>query len=319
MLSRRNREVERLRAERDDLLAELRELRAEQGRLHAALSERLEAELERSRAEQRELAEAAGARLDEAHRHLVEIMRVAVDDEADTRRRLRAARATEAYEAAFEDPEPLVSIVIPSYDNYAGLRDVSVPSALAQTYENIEVVVVGDAAPDETAEVMAGFDDPRVVYHNLERRGPYPEDRDGLWYTGGTPPLNRAFELSRGSWFAVLNDDDGFRPQMVESLLELARERRAEVAYGKLEYHDPGRPSWELGRFPPTWHHFGWQMAIQHGALRLYEYELACHLFNEPADWNRVRRMLRTGVRFAMLDGVVGDYWPHRLWRPDGS
>lgn len=46
-------------------------------------------------------------------------------------------------------------------------------------------------------------------------------------------------------------------------------------------------------------------------------YQISCHLFDEPADWNRVRRMTRTGVRFAMVDDVVGDYWPHRLWRPD--
>jgi hypothetical protein len=317
VLRRRRIEIERLRAERDELRAELGQLREEQRLANAALADRVEAAADRSREEQRQLAEQLTTRLDDAHRHLVDILRVVVDEEDETRRRMKAARTTDDYRAAFEEPDPLVSILIPSYDNHEGLRTVSVPSALAQTYENIEVIVVGDAAAETTAEVMASFDDPRLRYVNLERRGPYPEDRDGLWYTGGSPPLNRAFELSRGSWFAVLNDDDGFRPQMIETLLELARERRSEVAYGKLEYHEPDKPSWELGRFPPTWHHFGWQMAIQHGALRMYEYQLSNHLFGEPADWNRVRRMMRTGVRFAMVDDVVGDYWPHRLWRPD--
>jgi hypothetical protein len=317
VFGRRRTEVDRLRAERDVLRAELDELREEQRRLHAVLTEQVATEADRTREQQRRIADQLTTRLDDTRRRLVDVLQVVVDDEDEMRRRMKQARTTDAYRAAFEEPDPLVSIVIPSYDNHEGLRTVSVPSALAQTYENIEVIVVGDAAAETTAEVMAGFDDPRVRYENLERRGPYPDDRDGLWFTGGSPPLNRAFELSRGSWFAVLNDDDGFRPQMVETLLGLARERRTEVAYGKLEYHEPDRPSWKLGVFPPTWHQFGWQMAIQHGALRMYEYQLSCHLFDEPADWNRVRRMLRTGVRFAMVDDVVGDYWPHRLWRPD--
>lgn len=249
-----------------------------------------------------------------AHEHLLSALQVAVDEESGTRRRLAAARAEPDYESAFTDPDPVVSILIPTYDNHQGLRERSVPSALAQTHRNIEVVVVGDAAPALTGEVLNAFGDARIRYENLERRGPYPEDDDGLWFTAGTAPLNRGMELARGSWMAVLNDDDAYRPEFVELLLELARESRCEVAYGKLRYHEPSKESWELGVFPPSHHQFGWQMALQHRALRMYEYQLATHLFREPGDWNRVRRMLRTGVRFAMLDSIVGDYWPRRLW-----
>jgi Glycosyltransferase like family 2 len=297
MLSRKATEIAQLRAEQRELREQVRVLAEEQRDLAAGLSRRLE----------------------DVHQHLVSIMQVVVDDEAQMRRRLRAARATDAYRAAYDDPDPLVSIVIPTYDNHQDLRDRSVPSALAQSYANIEVVVVGDAAPVETREVIDAFGDARLRYENLERRGPYPEDRDALWFTAGTPPLNRAFEIARGTWFAVLNDDDSFRPEMIESLLRMAQQQRAEVAYGQLMFHEPDKPSWPLGVFPPTWHQFGWQMAIQHGVLRLYDYELSPHLFYEPADWNRARRMMRTGVRFAMLDAVVGDYWPHRLWRPDAT
>jgi Glycosyl transferase family 2 len=302
MRRRKDTEIAALRAATDELREEIVRLREEQRRNDEA---------------QRQLTEALAGQLADARRRLVDTLQVVVDDEAATRRALRAARTTETYAAAFAEPEPLVSIVIPTYENVEGLRTRSIPSALAQTYANVEVVVVGDAAPDATAEVLAGFGDPRVRYENLERRGPYPEEREALWHVAGIPPLNRGFELSRGSWLAVLNDDDAYRPQMVETLLALAREQRVEVAYGTLAFHEPGKEPWALGAFPPTWHRFGWQMAIQHGALRLYEYELAAHLFDEPGDWNRVRRMMRTGVRFAMTDEIVGDYWPSRLWNPD--
>lgn len=294
------------RSRRHDATAELAALRQEVGELRTALAALRE-------------SQAAGLstlteRVAQAHGHLLSAVQVAVDDEADVRRRLAAARRNPSYEEAFTADDPLVSIIIPTYRNVTGLVERSVPSALAQTHVNLEVVVVGDAAPSETGDALAALGDDRIRYENLNRRGPYPEDRDGLWFTAGTAPLNRAMELARGAWLAVLNDDDAQRPDFVASLLALARARRAEVAYGQLLYHEPDKPAWELGTFPPSHHEFGWQMALQHHCLRLYEYELSTHLFHEPGDWNRVRRMLRTGVRFEMLDAVVGDYWPNRLW-----
>jgi hypothetical protein len=274
----------------------------------------LREELAAMREERRAAAAELRTHLEHVHGHLLSAVQVLIDEEAVSRRRLDAARAGADYDAPFTERDPLVSIVIPTYTNVEGLRTRSVPSALGQTHAHVEVIVVGDAAPPETAEAVASFGDARVRYENLNRRGPYPEERDALWFTAGTQPLNRGIGLARGSWFAVLNDDDEFRPEFVSSLLELARERRAEVAYGKLLYHEPDKPSWELGTFPPATHQFGWQMALQHRALKLYEYELATQLFHEPGDWNRARRMLRTGVRFEFLDAVVGDYWPSRLW-----
>lgn len=291
---------------RQDNTRDLAALRDEVRVLHAEIAE--------LRAEQRTAAEDLDTRVQHAHGHLLSTLQVLVDDEAANRRLLAMARTAPGYDVPFTEADPLVSIVIPTYTNVEGLRTRSVPSALAQTHRNVEVIVVGDLAPPETAEVLTGFGDTRLRYENLNRRGPYPEDRDGLWFTAGTQPLNRAIELARGSWIAVLNDDDEFRPDFVAELLTVARERRAEVAYGKLLYHEPDKPSWELGTFPPSHHQFGWQMALQHRALKLYEYKLAAHLFHEPGDWNRARRMLRTGVRFEFLDEVVGDYWPGRLW-----
>lgn len=48
---------------------------------------------------------------------------------------------------------PLVSIVIPYYDHSAYLRQ-AVESALAQTYTNLEVIVVDDASPVEDAREL---------------------------------------------------------------------------------------------------------------------------------------------------------------------
>jgi GT2 family glycosyltransferase len=237
-----------------------------------------------------------------------------VEHETDTRRRLRALRSAATYEAPFTKTDPLVSICIPTYENVTDLVNRAIPSALGQEYQHIEVVVVGDGAPPETAAALERLRDPRVRYENLPHRGFYPEDDTQRWYVAGTPAFNRAIELARGEWFAILNDDDALRPHHVRRLLEEARETRAEVAYGNLLRLAPVEPEQILGAFPPAPYAFGWQAALQHRAMRLFEYELVAAVFSEPGDWNRARRMLRAGVRFAYVDEILTDYYPGRLW-----
>lgn len=239
---------------------------------------------------------------------IAEMLQLVHDDEPGNRRRLAALRTTPDYAEPFDAAEPLVSVPIATYDAHELLRTRALPSVLAQTYSNIEVVVVGDAAPPEAARVVAEFDDPRVVFHNLTVRGPYPTDARALWHVAGVPPRNEAVRISRGLWIAPLDDDDEFRPDHIERLLAHARETRAEVCYGRLHCVMRDGSTFDLGTSPPSYGHFGWQAAIFHGGLRCFEMELADGLFGSPADWSLCRRMLRAGVSFSMIDDIVVDH-----------
>ncbi len=241
--------------------------------------------------------------------------RAALDDASRTRRELAAVRGRGDYEQPFTDADPLVSICIPTYTNITGLLERAVPSALTQDHERIEIVVVGDAAPPETAEAIRSLAEDRIRYENLAIRGPYPEDPRRRWLVAGTGPLNRSMELARGTWIVILNDDDALRPNHVSVLLAAAREARAEVAYGQFAQHAPDGSVEVIGAWPPQSHRFGWQCAVQHRDIaRLFSYEQAAALFDEPGDWHRARRMLGAGVRFIMRELVVFDYYPSLLW-----
>lgn len=92
---------------------------------------------------------------------------------------------------------PKVSIIIPTYKQ-AHLASEAIESALAQTYENLEVIIVDDASPDETPEVVRRFvDDPRVSYHRNEKNlGRVANYHHGL------------YELATGDWVINLDGDD---------------------------------------------------------------------------------------------------------------
>ncbi len=256
-------------------------------------------------------------RIDAEQRRTLEALRSVSDREPWQRERLQKLRQSDGYETAYSEPDPLVSVVIPTYDNPAGLRDVSLPSALSQTYSNIEVIVVGDGAADETAAAIEAVGDDRVRYFNRPIRGPYPEDPEQRWRVAGGPPFNDAVALASGAWLAPLDDDDAFLPDHVERLLDHARSTRAELAYGLIRQHRPGGATDTLGAFPPRWGEFTLQATIYLAGLgEIFATELADAVFEEPYDWSLARRMIRAGVRFSMLEEVVLEYYPSRFWAP---
>jgi hypothetical protein len=285
-----------LRRGKQDIQSSIDRLHGDLGRVHA------------------EVQEITGRvrEIDVAAKRAAGIARHIYDEEPENRRRLRALRGSEEYELAFTEAEPLVSFVVPTYTSYETLRDVALPSILAQTYSNLEVIVVGDSAPSETREVIEAIDDPRVSYFNRSYRGPYPEDRSRRWYVIGTPPLNEAMARARGRWIATLGDDDAVRPAHTEHLLKAAREHRYEHCYGlQMVNFVEGEPM-PLGKFPPQLGEWGLQSALLHSGLRFFELELSDAIYEEPNDWSMCRRMLRAGVRTGMIDEIVVDKYETR-------
>lgn len=102
---------------------------------------------------------------------------------------------------------PLVSILIPTYNRASFLRE-AIRSAVAQTHRNLEILVLDDASPDETAAVAAGFaQDLRVQYiRHQENLG-----ITGNWRAG--------IQIAQGEYFCFLHDDDTFEPSFIEKLV----------------------------------------------------------------------------------------------------
>src|SRR5262249_3071656 len=101
---------------------------------------------------------------------------------------------------------PLVSVCIPTYNRPRLLTERSITSVLAQTYTNLELIVVGDGCTDETEEAIAGIEDSRLRFVNLPTRGVYPSDPVRRWMVAGTPAINRALALAQGDYITHLDD-----------------------------------------------------------------------------------------------------------------
>ncbi len=103
---------------------------------------------------------------------------------------------------------PRVSIAIPVYNGARTIR-ACLESALAQTYEQTEIVIVDNASTDETVAIVESYDDPRIRLHRNPRN---------LGFQRNT---NRSIELSSGEFVKPLHADDRLLPGCVERMLEL--------------------------------------------------------------------------------------------------
>ena len=99
-------------------------------------------------------------------------------------------------------PSPKVCIITPTY-NHAPYLGECVRSALAQTFEDWEQLIVDDGSTDATPEIAASFRDPRIRYFRRERVGVY---RLAETY-------NFALSRSRAPLVAILEGDDAWTPE----------------------------------------------------------------------------------------------------------
>lgn len=259
----------------------------------------------------RDLRVATGQKLDRLARRIrpsgaAELLREWATT-VDERRLLREARGERdiCWTEAPEDDEPLVTVRIATYNRGRLVAERALASAVEQSYEHLEVLVVGDACDEDTARAVSSVNDPRVRFVNLPRRGTYPTNPIDLWRVGGVHPMNAALYLARGHWIAPCDDDDELTPTHVEELLSVAQTGRFEMVYSKALLARPDGAWNTVGQQPLR------EGAISHGlvlysaGLRFFSHSSTCWKLAEPADWNMWKRMRRAGVRIGFHDQVT--------------
>jgi len=109
---------------------------------------------------------------------------------------------------------PLVSVVVTTFNGAEYVAD-GLKSIMDQTFTDYEVVVVDDASSDTTCQVVERTLQGGCRFH-LER----------LSSNSGGPagPRNHGIRLARGRWIALLDSDDIWHPDKLETQLAVAAE-----------------------------------------------------------------------------------------------
>lgn len=167
-----------------------------------------------------------------------------------------------------------ISIVIPAYNIEKDLPRC-LESVLAQTYEDLEVIVVNDGSSDGTAAVIDAFAarDGRIKAIHKENGGV-------------TSARLRGVAEATGDYIGFVDGDDYIEPQMYARLLENLRVHNADISHCGYRMVFPSRVDW--------YYNTG-KLTVQEGRQGLYD--LLEGRFVEPAIWNKLyRRELFDGL-----------------------
>lgn len=107
--------------------------------------------------------------------------------------------------------QPLISVCINCY-NAENTIDATLRSVLAQTYTNLQVIVVDDCSTDGTWDYLQTITDPRVECHRLAQNGHISNAN------------NEALRRARGEFVAHLDSDDTWYPDKLARQLAFLQE-----------------------------------------------------------------------------------------------
>jgi len=109
-----------------------------------------------------------------------------------------------------------VTIIIPTY-NRASVIGRSIESALKQTYQNFEILIIDDGSTDETLDVVTPFlQNPQVRYLRHEQN------------RGHQAARNTGIKNARGDYIAFLDSDDTWIPEKIDLQLDAINKKGAD-------------------------------------------------------------------------------------------
>lgn len=120
-----------------------------------------------------------------------------------------------------------VSVITPVY-NAEKYICKTLESIFAQTYKDIEIVLVDDCSNDKSAQIIATYKEshPEIVYFLQPKN------------MGAGAARNKALELASGQYVAFLDSDDLWLPEKTERQIKLMKEKNSPFSYAAIEMMD---------------------------------------------------------------------------------
>lgn len=122
-----------------------------------------------------------------------------------------------------------ISVIVPCY-NIESYLPRCIESILAQTYKNLEVILISDGSTDGTDEVIREYakKDSRII--------PVFKQNSGVSDT-----RNRGLDMATGDYIGFVDGDDYIEPEMYETLLKNAIENDADISHCGYQMVFPSR------------------------------------------------------------------------------
>ena len=122
---------------------------------------------------------------------------------------------------------PLVSVIIPVY-NHASYVTEAIYSVFNQSYPHIELIIIDDGSNDNCCSVidsvLASWKTPDHITRNIT----FIKQQVNQ---GAHATINRGLSLAQGEWLTILNSDDYYHIERIQTLVQKTTKAKAEIAF----------------------------------------------------------------------------------------
>ena len=132
----------------------------------------------------------------------------------------------------FGDKYPRVTVIIPTYKRTVDFLSRAVKSVIAQTYPNVEIIVIDDSPSDyklrnSIKEYMDTIVNDNIKYFQNEKN------------MGGSLARNRGIELATGDYISFLDDDDEYMPEKIEKQVKFMLCSGNDLSFSNMIMYSP--------------------------------------------------------------------------------
>jgi len=195
-----------------------------------------------------------------------------------------------------------ISLIVSTY-NRSNLLKKTIKSVLAQSFKDIELIVVDDCSTDDTEQVVKGFGN-NIRYLKTNKNS-----------GSDSKPKNLGIQKANGEYIAFLDDDDIYRPDALKILYKYAK-TGADITYGDYLIENNGKmeKGWSLPFSASRLSQMNYiAMSVvlikREKLLEVGGFDEQIHKFK---DWNLWIRMQKYGCRFLHVPIIVTEVHPQK-------
>tara|TARA_B110000971_G_C20036644_1_gene514670 strand:- start:4402 stop:5241 length:840 start_codon:yes stop_codon:yes gene_type:complete len=209
-----------------------------------------------------------------------------------------------------EKKNPLVSIILPTYNRSEMLKTRSIRSILKQSYTNFELLVISDGSTDDTEEIVNSFNDVRIKLIKISRnKKRYPQTAINHWFAGPVFAINKGLSIVKGDWIARIDDDEIWGKNHLKFTLDGLYQGKCEFCSSKRFELRKGIFTKEIGADLLQVNNYGLKIGgvntwVYAGYLKFMKSNINCWRKenNKVNDTDVCNRMMRLGVKTHYLE-----------------
>ena len=196
-----------------------------------------------------------------------------------------------------EKDKPLVSIITVCLNSEKTIEQ-TIQSVINQTYHNIEYIIIDGKSTDRTLEIIDMYKDEISIFVSESDKGIYDA-------------MNKGLKLATGEIIGIINSDDWYEPDAVETIVNsFLEDRNVQIFYGNMNVYEKDKFIWT--RYPSSTKDLPYSMALPHPSVFIlstvyekYRFDIKYKII---ADYDLLLKLYSKNYKFKYINKTISHF-----------